>query len=226
MFAVKRCISSVLRSSRTPISTCLNKKHTLPELPYAYDALEPIICKEIMELHHKKHHQTYVNNLNALEEKFAEAVKKNDVSTIIALEPGLRFNGGGHINHSIFWKNLSPNASKLQGELCDLVVQSFGSVADMQKKLATAANGVQGSGWAWLGYNKATGCLEIATTPNQDPLLATKGLHPLFGIDVWEHAYYLQYLNVRADYTKAIFDIVNWDDVNERYLDAKCDISR
>lgn len=225
MYSVRRCFASVLSNIR-PINQSQHAKHTLPDMPYPYDSLEPIICKEIMELHHQKHHQAYVTNLNAAEEKLQEAIQKKDTSSVIALQNALRFNGGGHINHSIFWNNLTPQSTKLEGELLELVKTSFGSEECMKDKLASAGNAVQGSGWAWLGYNSSTGCLGVYTTANQDPLLATHGVHPLLGIDVWEHAYYLQYLNKRPDYTKAIFEVVNWNDVNERYLDAKCGIAK
>lgn len=157
-------------------------------------------------------------------------------SAQIALGPALRFNGGGHINHSIFWNNLTPKSTEPSKELCKAIINSFGDAAKMREVLTAAAVGVQGSGWAWLGYETRTGkfelshtininlfnycviaCLRVATCANQDPLEATTGLVPLFGIDVWEHAYYLQYKNVRPDYVKAIFDIINWDDVSERY---------
>uniref|UniRef100_A0A2A4ISP3 Superoxide dismutase n=1 Tax=Heliothis virescens TaxID=7102 RepID=A0A2A4ISP3_HELVI len=193
------------------------QKHTLPELPYEYSALEPVISREIMSLHHSKHHATYINNLNAAEEKLAQAQSKGDINTIISLAPGLKFNGGGHINHTIFWQNLSPNGGKPSGPLTQAIEKDFGSWDNMKNQLATASVGVQGSGWGWLGYNKQMKKLQIATCQNQDPLQATTGLIPLFGIDVWEHAYYLQYKNVRADYVKAIFDVANWGDVSKRY---------
>ncbi|XP_022241157.1 superoxide dismutase [Mn], mitochondrial-like isoform X2 [Limulus polyphemus] len=156
-------------------------KHTLPDLPYDYNALEPVISAEIMRLHHQKHHATYVNNLNIAEDKLAEAQAKSD--------------------------------------LMQLIKADFGSFENMKTQLSAAAVGVQGSGWAWLGFNGTTNRLQVATCANQDPLQATTGLIPLFGIDVWEHAYYLQYKNVRPDYVKAVWNVVNWKDVSER-LDA------
>ncbi|XP_063625805.1 superoxide dismutase [Mn], mitochondrial [Cydia splendana] len=193
------------------------QKHTLPDLPYEYSALEPVISREIMALHHDKHHATYVANLNAAEEKLAAAQAKGDIDTVINLAPALRFNGGGHINHSIFWQNLSAHGGKPSDQLTKAINQDFGSVENMKNQLAAASVGVQGSGWGWLGYNKQMKKLQIATCSNQDPLQATTGLVPLFGIDVWEHAYYLQYRNVRADYVKAIFDVANWADISARY---------
>ncbi|GAB6024988.1 Superoxide dismutase [Mn], mitochondrial [Chamberlinius hualienensis] len=201
---------------------CLNRtKHTLPDLPYDFNALEPVISAEIMKIHYTKHHATYVTNLNVAEEKLAEAQAKNDVSAIIALQPALKFNGGGHINHSIFWKNLSPKGGEPEGDLLDAIRADFGSVENMKTNLAAASVAVQGSGWGWLAFNPGSRKLQITSCPNQDPLQATTGLIPLFGIDVWEHAYYLQYKNVRADYVKAIFNVANWKDIAQRYKDAR-----
>ncbi|XP_030751275.1 superoxide dismutase [Mn] 1, mitochondrial [Sitophilus oryzae] len=212
MFAVRQIITTVSRGARL--------KHTLPDLPYDYAALEPVISREIMTLHHTKHHQTYITNLNAAEEKLKSAVEKGDVTTQISLAPALKFNGGGHINHSIFWQNLSPASTKPSPELCTAINNSFGNLENLKKQLAATTIAVQGSGWGWLGYEKQTGLLRVATCSNQDPLQATTGLIPLFGIDVWEHAYYLQYKNVRADYVNALFDIVNWEDVSQRFKNA------
>lgn len=193
-------------------------KHSLPDLPYDYGALEPTISAEIMKLHHSKHHATYVNNLNVAEEKLKEAQAKNDINTIISLQPALRFNGGGHINHSIFWTNLSPKGGgEPTGELMNAIRKDFGSFENFKTQLSNITVAVQGSGWGWLGHNSQQKKLQLAACSNQDPLQATTGLIPLFGIDVWEHAYYLQYKNVRPDYVKAIFNIVNWDDVSKRY---------
>ncbi|XP_071954808.1 superoxide dismutase [Mn], mitochondrial-like isoform X2 [Antedon mediterranea] len=196
-------------------------EHTLPSLPYDYSALSPIISADIMELHHKKHHQTYVTNLNAAEVKLKEAQEKGNVNAMIALQPALKFNGGGHINHSIFWENLSPNGGgEPKGELAQAIKKDFGSFDKLVEKMSAATIAIQGSGWGWLGYDSRNGSLTIATCPNQDPLLPTTGLTPLLGIDVWEHAYYLQYKNVRPDYVKAIWNIINWQDVSERYREA------
>jgi Fe-Mn family superoxide dismutase len=154
------------------------------------------------------------------EEKLNNAVEKNNVLEQISLQPGLKFNGGGHINHSIFWTNL---ASPKQGggdistSFAQILTREFGSLENFKTTFAAQAAGVQGSGWGWLGYNKVTKKLEIATTANQDPLLH---LTPLLGIDVWEHAYYLQYKNVRPDYLKAIWNVVNWQNVQDRYKKA------
>ena len=144
------------------------------------------------------------------------------MSSIISLAPALKFNGGGHLNHSIFWNVLCPNGtSEPSGELAEAIKRDFGSFQNMVQVLTNASVGIQGSGWGWLGYNKQFNRLEVATCANQDPLQATTGLQPLFGIDVWEHAYYLQYKNVRADYVKNIFKIANWRKVEEFYASAK-----
>lgn len=193
-------------------------KHSLPDLPYDYDALEPYISAEIMQLHHSKHHAAYINNLNIAEEKLAEAQEKNDTAAIIALAPALKFNGGGHINHSIFWQNMSPNGGgEPSGELMAAIERDFGSFKSMKASLSQSTIAVQGSGWGWLALNPKNKTLQIAACANQDPLQATTGLVPLLGIDVWEHAYYLQYKNVRPDYVNNFYRVVNWADVEARF---------
>jgi len=211
---------------RNIVSVAANRsKYTLPELPYSYSALEPVISGEIMELHHSKHHNTYVTNLNAAIEKLEGATSSGDVTGIIAAQNAIKFNGGGHLNHSIFWQNLAPpsegGGAPPSGNLADAINDEFGSLENMQNKLTAITVAVQGSGWGWLGYNKTNGKLALAACPNQDPLEASTGLVPLFGIDVWEHAYYLQYKNVRPDYVKAIWKLANWQDVAARYEAAQ-----
>ncbi|XP_052808714.1 superoxide dismutase [Mn], mitochondrial-like isoform X1 [Mya arenaria] len=215
-------VCRLVSKARQLTSSCQRSKHTLPDLPYAYDALAPVVSADIMEIHHKKHHATYVNNLNATEEKLAAAVAENNVSQIISLQPALKFNGGGHINHSIFWEVLSPTGGGVpKGDLMELIKDNFGSFDAMKGELTAASVGIQGSGWGWLGWNPVSGRLRISSCANQDPLQPTTGLVPLFGIDVWEHAYYLQYKNVRPDYVKAIFDIANWEEVGNRLANAR-----
>ena len=198
--------------------------YQLPELPYDFNALEPVISAEIMELHYSKHHKGYVTNLNAALEKYHEAEGKNDVAQMISLQLAIKFNGGGHINHSIFWTLLAPvkkgGGQGPQGELAKMFDRDFGSFEGLKEKLNTAALGVQGSWWEWLGYSKANKRLEITTSANQDPLSA-QNLIPILGIDVWEHAYYLQYKNVRADYVKAIWQVFNWGHIEERFQKAR-----
>jgi Fe-Mn family superoxide dismutase len=201
----------------------MSQQYKLPELPYEFNALEPVISAEIMTLHYTKHHATYVANLNKAMEQLAEAEQKEDIAAQVALQAAIKFNGGGHVNHSIFWTNLAPvgkgGGQYVEGPLSKAIDQQFGSKEKLIELMSAKAVAIQGSGWAWLGFNKANGHLEIATCDNQDPL-STKGLVPLLGIDVWEHSYYLQYKNVRADYVKAIWQIVNWKNVAERYVAA------
>lgn len=190
---IRAVVKPVIKVSSRSMATT---KFTLPDLKYDYAELEPFISAEIMQIHHSKHHQTYVTNLNALNEKLEEAVHKGNVSQIITLQQGIKFNGGGHLNHSIFWNNLaSPKKGGGEindGELLNLIKAQYGSLDSLQTAMSAATVGVQGSGWGWLGYDKTNKKLQIATTANQDPLEATTGLVPLLGIDVWEHAYYLQ----------------------------------
>ncbi|MEI8365192.1 MAG: Fe-Mn family superoxide dismutase [Parachlamydiaceae bacterium] len=199
------------------------QQYKLPELPYDFNALEPVISAEIMTLHYSKHHAAYVANLNKALEQFAEAEQKNDIATQIGLQSAIKFNGGGHVNHSIFWTNLAPlsqgGGTPPEGALAQAITKDFGSLEKFTEILSAKSVAIQGSGWGWLGYNKGNGHLEIATCDNQDPLV-TKGLIPLLGIDVWEHSYYLQYKNVRADYVKAIWKLINWKNVAERYAQA------
>lgn len=198
-------------------------KFQLPQLPYELNALEPVISAQIMDLHYNKHHQGYVTNLNKALEQYAEAEQKNDLPTLISLQSAIKFNGGGHINHSIFWTNLAPQnkggGGQPTGDLLKAIEKDFGSFQNFIELMSSKTTAIQGSGWGWLGFNKTRKALEVVTCDNQDPLI-TKGLTPLLGIDVWEHAYYLQYKNVRADYIKAIWSIINWKNVAERYTTA------
>lgn len=197
--------------------------YKLPDLSYDFNALEPVISGEIMELHYTKHHNAYVTNLNVALDKYKDAEAKGDVAAMIALQQAIRFNGGGHVNHSIFWTNLAPISQgggvRSAGPLDAALKQEFGSIESFIERMSAQSIGVQGSGWCWLGAHKESKKLAIHTCPNQDPL-SVIGLVPLLGIDVWEHAYYLQYKNVRAEYVKNIWNIVNWKNVEERYLAA------
>ena len=202
----------------------MTQQYQLPALPYDFNALEPVISAEIMSLHYNKHHNTYVTNLNKALEQYAESEQKNDLAAQIALQQAIKFNGGGHLNHSIFWTNLAPKnqggGTSPTGNLAKAIDSKWGSLDKFIEEFSAKTVAIQGSGWGWLGFNKAKKQLEIATCANQDPL-STAGLTPLLGIDVWEHAYYLQYKNVRADYVKAIWGIVNWKNVAERYDQAQ-----
>lgn len=196
--------------------------YQLPDLPYHFNALEPVISAEIMELHYSKHHKGYVSNLNKALEEYHKAESRNDVPAMIALQPAIRFNGGGHINHSIFWTILTTpdqGAAGPKGDLAKMIDRDFGSFAAFKEKFSAAAVGIQGSGWGWLGYHKGLKRLELATCANQDPL-STQGLVPILGADVWEHAYYLQYKNVRTDYVQALWRIWNWPHIEERFAKA------
>ena len=196
----------------------------LPKLPYAYDALEPHIDKETMEIHHSKHHNTYVTKLNDavkgtdLESKSIEEIVKNLDAVPENIKTAVRNNGGGHLNHSLFWELLSPEQKELSGELKEAIESAFGSVDKFKEEFEAAAAGRFGSGWAWLVVNN--GALEITSTPNQDNPVS-EGKTPVFGVDVWEHAYYLKYQNKRPEYLSAIWNVVNWDKVNELYQAAK-----
>jgi len=200
------------------------QKQTLPELGYDLADLEPVISGEIMTLHYTKHHQTYVTKLNEALEQYADAENKGDLQKMIALQSAINFNGGGHVNHSIFWTNLTPQKNgggELQaGPLLDAITAQFGSKEKFTEIFSAKTVAIQGSGWGWLGFNKEKKRLCIACMENQTPV-STKGLVPLLGIDVWEHAYYLQYKNVRPDYVKAIWSVINWKNVEERFTKAR-----
>jgi len=208
------------RLSATVFARCASSTATLPDLPYSYDALEPHVSAEIMEVHHAKHHATYVANYNASIEKYLEAESKGDQAAMIALQPAINFNGGGHVNHALFWENLAPagngGGGAPSGALAAAIDAEFGSFEAFKETFSAQTAAVQGSGWGWLGYDASAGRVVIATCANQDPL-SSKGLKPLLGVDIWEHAYYLQYKNVRPDYLKAVWEIVNWDKVAERF---------
>lgn len=198
----------------------------LPQLPYAYDALEPHIDKETMNIHHTKHHNTYVTNLNnALEgnqellSKSVEEIVANLDAVPEAVRTAVRNNGGGHANHSLFWEILSPNGGgQPTGELADAITSKFGGFDSFKEEFAKAATTRFGSGWAWLAVNN--GELEVTSTPNQDNPLS-EGKTPLLGLDVWEHAYYLNYQNRRPEYINSFWNVVNWDEVAKRYSAPK-----
>ena len=198
----------------------------LAALPYANDALEPHIDKDTMEIHHDRHHQAYVDNLNkAIADTDGAGASLEDLIKNISKYPAaVRNNGGGHFNHDLFWSVLGPNAGgEPTGELAEAINETFGSFADLKKKLQEAGATRFGSGWSWLIVGQ-DGKLVVTSTPNQDnPLMdvaEVKGT-PIFGIDVWEHAYYLKYQNKRPAYLEAIFEVVNWDAVAKRYAAAK-----
>lgn len=197
---------------------------SLPKLPYPYDALEPHIDTKTMEIHHTKHHQAYVDKLNAALESSAEWADK-PIETILcnldeipeSIRAAVRNHGGGHYNHSLFWESLSADGGSPSSELQDAIVRHFGSFEKFQEEFNAAATGRFGSGWAWL-IARANGELYITSTANQDnPIMENMAVTPLLGLDVWEHAYYLHYQNRRPEYIAAFWNIINWNTVNERY---------
>jgi superoxide dismutase, Fe-Mn family len=198
----------------------------VPALPYAYEALEPYIDSQTMHLHHDKHHQAYVDNFKAalekapeLKEKSPEDILRNIQAVPETVRTAVQNNGGGHVNHSMFWAIMGPNAGGAPtGAIGDAIKSTFGDFAQFQEKFNDAGVKRFGSGWAWLVQGKSG--LEIISTANQDsPLM--QGLYPIMGNDVWEHAYYLKYQNRRAEYLKAWWNVVNWDEVNKRLAAAK-----
>jgi superoxide dismutase, Fe-Mn family len=200
--------------------------YTLPDLPYAYDALEPHIDAKTMEIHHTKHHQAYINNVNEALKKYPELEKKpveelisdlgaipEDIRTVV------RNNGGGHANHALFWTIMKPGGGGAPGaDVGKAISDAFGNFDHFREEFNKAAMGRFGSGWAWLTV--AGGSVNIESTPNQDSPLS-EGRIPILGIDVWEHAYYLKYQNRRADYVGAFWNVVNWDEVNRRFAAAR-----
>jgi Fe-Mn family superoxide dismutase len=201
--------------------------HELPALPYPYGALEPHIDARTMEIHHGKHHQGYVNNLNKalegqanLQSKSVEELLQNLEVIPESIRTAVRNNGGGHANHSLFWPCMSPNGGgEPSGELAEAIKAAFGSFANFKEQFSTAAATRFGSGWAWLCLDKG-GKLMVTGTPNQDNPLS-EGLKPILGLDVWEHAYYLKYQNRRPDYIAAWWNVVNWAQVAKNYAAAK-----
>ena len=200
--------------------------HELPKIPYAYDALEPFIDKQTMDIHHTKHHKTYINKLNAaleghedLKKKPVEDLLKNLSAVPEAIRTAVRNHGGGHHNHSLFWQMMAPKAGgNPTGVVAEEINKKFGSFEKFKEQFSNSAIGVFGSGWAWLVWNGKE--LEIVNTPNQDSPLSS-GKTPLLGIDVWEHAYYLKNQNRRADYVTAFWNVVNWKQVDENLKNAK-----
>jgi superoxide dismutase, Fe-Mn family len=198
----------------------------LPQLPYAYDALEPHIDARTMEIHHSKHHQGYTNKFNAALADFQDLQNKPAIELVASwkslpqeIQNAVRNNGGGFINHALFWTCLSPNGGSPQGEVAEAITATFESFEKFQEQFNAAAKTRFGSGWAWLVVNNE-GKLEVTSTPNQDSPV-TDGKTPILCLDVWEHAYYLKYQNKRPDYVTAFWNVVNWEQVNKNFLAAK-----
>ena len=195
--------------------------HELPDLPYAYDALEPFLNEQTMHLHHDKHHAGYVKGLNEAEEKVKAAQQSGDFSAIRALCDTLAFNYSGHLFHTLFWSNMSPDGGgEPEGELAAQINRDFGSFATFKAQLLAASNSVQGSGWGVLAW-QPLGAQLVILQAEKHQNLAQWGVTPLLVLDVWEHAYYLQYKNRRAEFIDGFFDVINWDDVAARLAAAK-----
>ncbi|KAI1430819.1 manganese superoxide dismutase [Xylaria sp. CBS 124048] len=198
--------------------------YKLPPLPYAYDALEPSISKQIMELHHQKHHQTYITNLNTALAASEAATAEGRLHDAAAQVPAIRFNAGGHINHTLFWEGLSPASSSdskpaSAPSLVAAIEQTWGSQDAFKSAFTAALLGLQGSGWGWLVRQAKTNQLGIVTTANQEAVVV--GDTPLLGVDMWEHAYYLQYLNGKAAYVENIFKVLNWKTAEHRFTTSR-----
>ncbi|MBO0892142.1 MAG: superoxide dismutase, partial [Acidothermales bacterium] len=196
-------------------------QYSLPDLPYDYGALEPHISGQIMELHHDKHHQTYVTGANTALDQLEEARASEKLQTVNLLQKNLAFNLAGHVNHTVFWPNMSPNGGdKPDGELAAAIDEFFGSFDGFQAHFTQSALGIQGSGWSILAWDSVGQRLIIEQLYDHQGNLAV-GTVPLLMLDMWEHAFYLQYKNVKADYVKAWWNVANWDDVTRRFNDAR-----
>jgi len=204
-------------------------KYTLPEMPYAYDALEPHIDAQTMEIHHTKHHQKYTDGMNGALEKLSPELQEKDIEEILSninqipddIKGAINFNGGGYDNHKLFWNSMKQNGGgEPTGAIADAINDSFGSFAEFKELFSSKTTPLQGSGWGWLVYNSKSGKVEYKAMSNQTSP-RTEGLVPLLGLDVWEHAYYLKYQNKRPDYIAAWWNVINWDEVNDRFSKAK-----
>ena len=215
---LSRMLSALIKRSMASVEGGAMQKISLPPLPYAYSALQPVISEEIMKVHHQGHHATYVTNLNAALERLLTCQHDGNLKGQIAAFDAVKFNGGGHINHSLVWENLKPfqeHENLPSGPIAAMINKQFGSFDKMKERFIAASASIQGSGYGWIGWCNSSKEIRLETTLNQD-ILEVKGLVPLLAVDVWEHAYYLQYKNVKMQYLKGIWSIVNWDCVNER----------
>ena len=203
-------------------------KYTLPEMPYAYDALEPHIDAQTMEIHHTKHHQKYTDGMNGALEKLSPELQEKDIQEILSninqvpddVKGAINFNGGGYDNHKLFWNSMKQNGGgEPTGAIADAINDSFGSFAEFKELFSSKTAPIQGSGWGWLVYNPNSSKVEYKAMSNQTSP-RTEGLVPLLGLDVWEHAYYLKYQNKRPDYIAAWWNVINWDEVNDRFSKA------
>ena len=204
-------------------------KYELPKLPYAYNALEPHIDATTMEIHHTKHHQAYTNGLNTALESLSAELQNMELTKLLGsldkvpenVRGAVNFHGGGYDNHALFWNNMKPNGGgEAGGSVADAINTSFVNFGSFKEKFSKDTGAIQGSGWGWLVYNPQSKKVEFTTMPNQTSP-RTKGLIPLLGLDVWEHAYYLKYQNRRPDYIAAWWNVVNWDEIDKRFSKAK-----
>lgn len=219
--STRRIVPSAVRGARS--LQAVRTKVSLPDLDWDFGALEPHISSQINELHYTKHHQTYVTGYNQAIEQHAEAKAKGEVKKTVELQKAINFHGGGYINHCLFWKNLAPEKAgggeppSAESELAKKIEAQFGSLDQLKTLTNAKLAGIQGSGWAFIVKNKDNGGqLDVVTTANQDTV--TGPFVPLVAIDAWEHAYYLQYQNVKADYFKAIWNVINWKEAEKRYV--------
>lgn len=219
--SVRSSLKLVSNTNKLSITNSIRTKVSLPDLKWDFGDLEPFISGQINELHYTKHHQTYVNGYNTAVEQHAEAKQAGDVKRTIELQQHIKFHGGGYLNHCLFWDNLAPNKNgggELPSETSEFskkVIEQYGSFDNLISLTNTKLAGIQGSGWAFIAKNKENGAIEVVQTYNQDTV--TGNLTPLVAIDAWEHAYYLQYKNVKVDYFKAIWNVINWAEASKRF---------
>jgi Fe-Mn family superoxide dismutase len=218
-------MNSIIRRNLSGGTASKLTRVQLKHLPYEIGALEPVISGQTMDFHYGKHHRTYVNNLNQLLEQQAEALATGNLQKGIGLTQQIRFNGGGHLNHTLFWDSLCPKADSAlpeSGPLFDAIVEGWGSVDEFIKVFNQRTAAIQGSGWGWLVYNKRKESLSYRTTANQDYITdVSPYLVPIINVDIWEHAYYMDYRNSRPSYLNKIWTIINWQKAEERLVQAK-----
>ncbi|CAI2379788.1 unnamed protein product [Moneuplotes crassus] len=214
------------KRSKLIFTRAFSSKVELEPLPWEISSLEPTLSGHLLDFHYNKHHQTYVNNLNALLEQQGEALANGDHKTAVNLAPAIRFHGGGHVNHTFFWKSLAPKSQgggdrpSESGAFGKEVAKTWGSFDNLITDFNTRSAPLQGSGWAWITYDKNAKTIGYTQTSNQDLITEKAGLVPLLTIDLWEHAYYLDYKNARPDFLSHIWDVINWERVEKRFNEA------
>ena len=215
------------KKSRMLATRAFSSKVDLPALPWEIEALEPTLSGYLLDFHYNKHHQTYVNNLNNLTQQFGDAQQKNDIDTMVKLAPAIRFNGGGHVNHTFFWNTLAPKGKgggdrpDSSGEFSKHVHNTWGSFDGLIKDFNARTATIQGSGWGWICWDKEMNSLTYAQTKDQNLITEQPGLVPILNIDMWEHAYYLDYKNAKPDFLNNIWEVVNWEKVEQRFNEAQ-----